>query len=87
MDAARVATNAEGRANRYAGAELVRPAKLALADSAVRAESMVQAERRAAVARVQAQPPPSTLPPRPPQSTENGTQPKPDENAACGESP
>ncbi len=58
MDAARVAiTNAEkAEANRYAGAELGEARqKLALADSAVRDESMVQAEQLAQQARVQAE--------------------------------
>ena len=58
MDAARVAiTNAEkAEANRYAGAELGEAReKLAMADSAVRQESMVQAEQLAQQSRVQAE--------------------------------
>lgn len=58
MDAAKVAiTNAEqAEANRYAGAELGEARqKLAQADSAVRDESMVQAEQLAQQARVQAE--------------------------------
>lgn len=58
MDAARVAiTNAEKvDANRYAGAELGEAReKLAMADNAVRQESMVQAERLAQQSRVQAE--------------------------------
>lgn len=58
IDAAKVAiTNAErAEANRYAGAELGEARqKLALADGAVRDESMVQAEQLAQQARVQAE--------------------------------
>lgn len=58
LDAAKVAiTNAEkADANRYAGAELGEARqKLAMADSAVRQESMVQAERLAQQSRVQAE--------------------------------
>ena len=58
LDAARVAiSNAEkSDANRHAGAELGEARqKLALADGAVRQESMIEAERLAQQARVQAE--------------------------------
>ncbi|MEX1993939.1 MAG: DUF4398 domain-containing protein [Steroidobacteraceae bacterium] len=58
LDAARVAiSNAEkSDANRHAGAELGEARqKLALADGAVRQESMIEAERLALQARVQAE--------------------------------
>src|SRR3972149_8746347 len=63
LDAAKVAiSNAErADANRYAGAEMGEARqKLALAESAVRGESMILAEQLAQPARVQAGLPPAT---------------------------